>query len=121
MPNKYVRDANGVLVPKIPEGGYVDATVIAADVKDATLTNAKFVNSTIQSGKISFFKSTEQTGTGSEQNIAHGLGRTPSLVWVSSSDDNGVTGAITLTEGTHDSTNVKVTATTSAKYKVLAL
>ena len=28
--------------------------------------------------------------------------------------------AFTVTEGTHDATNVKVTVTTSAKYKILA-
>lgn len=87
----------------------------------ASIVNGDLVNSTIQAGKISFFKSTEQTGTGAPQNIAHGLARTPALVIVISSDDGAVTGAVTLTEGVHDGTNVVVTATSGAKYKVIAL
>lgn len=65
------------------------------------------------------FVSTEQTGTGSEQTIAHGLGRTPTSVFVSITDDNSGAG-FTITEGSHDGTNVAVTVTDSAKYKVLA-
>ena len=65
-----------------------------------------------------FFKSTEQTGTSSEQNIAHGLASTPSLVIVIPT--NCIAAAV-FTEGEHDATNCKVTATIMAKYKVVAL
>jgi hypothetical protein len=64
------------------------------------------------------FKSTEQTGTGSAQNVAHGLGATPSLVLVIPTKVNAV--GDTFVEGTHDATNVKVTATAGAKYIVYA-
>jgi len=67
----------------------------------------------------SIFKSTEQTGTGSAQNIAHGLGATPSLVIVLPSLVG--TDGVTITEGTHDGTNCVVTATTGAKYFVVAI
>lgn len=83
------------------------------------IENADLANSTLQAGKISYFKSTEQTGNGSEQDVAHGLGRTPSLVLVIPSEATG--GTDDYAEGTHDGTNVKVTATSGAKYKVLAL
>lgn len=118
MPNRLVRDANGVLVPKILLGGLPDGIVVNADIADATIANAKLVNSTIQAGKIDYFKSTEQTGTGSEQDIAHGLGRTPTLVIAYPSE---LTGIGTIVEGTHDGTNVKVTAVTGDKYFVVAL
>jgi hypothetical protein len=44
----------------------------------------------------------------------------PTGVLVSCTDNSGSTNVFTVTEGTHDATNVKVTVTTGAKYKVLA-
>ena len=90
------------------EGGLPDSTVTTADVKDAS----------IQSEDLSVFQSTEITGTGSEQNIAHGLGRTPSLVWWSISLQ-GTTD--TVVQGTHDGTNVKLNFPATTKLKVFAL
>ena len=67
------------------------------------------------------FVSSEQTGTGSAQNVAHGLGRVPSLVFIAPTDTApATTGAYTVTEGTHDATNVVVTVTSGKKFKVLA-
>jgi hypothetical protein len=64
------------------------------------------------------FKSTVQTGTGSAQNVAHGLGVVPSLVMIIGYDLTG--GAYVVTEGTHTSTNVVVTVTNGEKYVVIA-
>ena len=64
------------------------------------------------------FKSTEQTGNGSPQNVAHGLGVTPSLVLILPSNLTG--GAYVVVEGTHTSTNVVVTVTNGEKYIVVA-
>jgi hypothetical protein len=70
---------------------------------------------------MSVFKSTEQTGTSSNQNIAHGLGVTPGLVMVFPTDTNvTTTGDYIVTEGTHTTTNVVVTVTTGKKFKVVA-
>ena len=66
------------------------------------------------------FTSTEQTGTGSSQNIAHGLGTTPSLVWAMVSN-SGATGIYTLVPGAHDATNAKFTVTSGVKYYVIAI
>lgn len=67
------------------------------------------------------FKSAELTGTGSAQNVAHGLAVTPTRIAVYPSDlAPATTGAYTLTEGTHTSTNVVVTVTTSKKFFVIA-
>lgn len=67
------------------------------------------------------FQSTEQTGNGSAQNIAHGLGTTPSRVQAWLTDTAPATaGVATITEGTHTATNVVVTVTSGKKYKVAA-
>lgn len=69
-----------------------------------------------------YFLSTEQTGTGSEQSIAHGLGVTPNLALVYPSDTApATTGVYTMTRGTDDKTNVKTTVTSGKKYFVFAL
>ena len=74
-----------------------------------------------QSNAPRIFKSSEQTGTGSAQNVAHGLGETPAFIIVYPSDlAPATTGSFTLTEGTHTSTNVVVTVTTSKKFFVVA-
>lgn len=67
------------------------------------------------------FISTEQTGTGAPQNVAHGLGVAPAKVFVAPTDTApATTGAYTVTEGAHDATNVIVTVTTGKKFKVMA-
>jgi predicted RecA/RadA family phage recombinase len=67
------------------------------------------------------FKSSEQTGTGSAQSIAHGLGVTPTRIAVYPSDTSPSTaGVYTLTEGTNTSTNVVVTVTSGKKFFVIA-
>lgn len=64
------------------------------------------------------FLSTEQTGNGSAQSVAHGLGTTPSVVFVVPSDITG--GVFTVAYGTHTSTNAVVTVTNGEKYRVVA-
>ena len=71
-------------------------------------------------GSPTTFVSAEITGTGSNQDTAHGLGVTPTKVLVSVTDNTG-SSTFTVTEGAHDSTNVKVTLTSGVKYKVLAM
>jgi hypothetical protein len=88
-----------------------DATLEA----DGTLTIGP---DKVDSSKIPIFVSTEQTGNGSAQSIAHGLGVEPATVMIllSSVGTDGAT--YTYTKG---STNVNVTATTGAKYFVVAI
>lgn len=64
------------------------------------------------------FRSAEITGNGSAQNTAHGLGSTPSLVFVVPSDLTG--GAFAVAYGTHDATNCVTTVTTGEKYRIVA-
>jgi hypothetical protein len=67
------------------------------------------------------FVSTEQTGNGSAQNIAHGLGVTPSKVMIVPTDTApATTGAYTSAQGAHTATNVVATVTSGKKYMVIA-
>jgi hypothetical protein len=70
----------------------------------------------VVSGK---FQSTVQTGSGSAQSIAHGLGVVPSLVLVSVYNNDALS-SWSVVEGAHTSTNVIVTATSGISYKVIA-
>ena len=67
------------------------------------------------------FLSAEQTGSGDEQSVAHGLGVVPSLVGIfATGDARGAWATFSITEGTHTSTYVKATVTTNIKYRILA-
>jgi predicted RecA/RadA family phage recombinase len=67
------------------------------------------------------FISTEQTGTGSAQNVAHGLGVIPAFVQIQYSDLTPATaGSVNTTYGTHTTTNVVVTVTLNKKFYVIA-
>lgn len=66
------------------------------------------------------FFSTQQTGTGSSQDIAHGLGSTPRLVFAIP-DDIGGGGVFSVSYGAHDATNVKVTFSNGQKYRIVAI
>ena len=104
----------------------IDATKIA----DGTVTSTEFqyintlasnaqtqINSKLTTADI--FLSTEQTGTGSSQSVAHGLGVIPSKILLALT--NVDVGGATITEGTHTITNIVVTVTSAAKFKVLAI
>ena len=78
----------------------------AADLTSGGTVNPQFYFVTVNSsGQINF------TGAGA---VAH------AGVLVTCADNSGSSNVFTVTEGTHDATNVKVTVTTGAKYKVLA-
>lgn len=75
----------------------------------------------IKSDNIHWTLSTEQTGDGTEQSIAHNLGVTPTTVIIIITGSPATYAALSITEGTHDDTNVKVTVTADWLYKVLAI
>ena|ERR1051326_867741 len=89
-----------------------------SQIADGAIGNAELTDASIQSGKLSVFKSTEQTGTGSSQNVAHGLGRIPALVLVYFSKVHQADDS--WTEGTHDGTNCVVTVSANSKFKIVA-
>jgi hypothetical protein len=96
------------------------ALVIAANL--IVVTRAAPVKA-LTASSLAMFVSTEQTGTGSSQNVAHGLGVVPSKVLIAPTEHPGTpdTGAFDIAEGSHTSTNVVVTVTVNVKFKVLAL
>lgn len=88
---------------------------------DATLANTGALTIAalaVTVAKTKVFFSTEQTGNGSAQNVAHGLGAIPAGVLVVPSDCPD--SAWALAQGAHDATNVVVTATNLLKYYVMA-
>lgn len=118
IPNSQVtskRQSLQVGTSKIPVVGLVGVDPVTGAPVAFVPGSAKTV-----SGK---FQSTVQTGTGGSQNIAHGLGVVPSLV-LAAPYDNTASGSTPFTfqisEGVHDSTNLKITATSGLKYKVIA-
>ncbi len=100
------------------EGAPIPAAGLAADA----VTTAKIANANVTKAKAKVFVSTEQTGTGAAQNIAHGLGAVPAAVLVVPTEHPGTpdTGAFDIAEGAHDATNVVVTVTADVKFKVFA-
>lgn len=90
---------------------YVGTTAgrLAAFKNAATSTQASFLSAL-------------QTGTGAPQNIAHGLGVVPDLVFVITEDVSpATTGAVTVTYGAHTSTNAIVTVNVNKTYRVVAI
>ena len=80
----------------------------------------------IEAKALDFFKSAETVGTGSEQTIAHGLldadfnARIPLLVWTEiTSIPTDFAGNVTIVQGTHDATNIKITAHNDADFKYI--
>lgn len=117
--------AGAVTAGKVAVGGVSAADQFAAGVVDAAalgtgaVTTAKLGAASVEASKLAVFKSTEQTGTGASQDIAHGLVTVPGLVMILPS---GIASATdTFVEGATDATNVKVTASTGAKYFVVAI
>lgn len=89
----------------------VDAAAAIISLADGSITKAK---------SKSFF-STEQTGTGSAQNVAHGLGVAPGSVLIALTElAAGLAAGADVAEGAHTSTNVVVTVTSGVKFKVFA-
>lgn len=116
-------------VNSVDSDQYVDGSIDLAHMSvnsidsdqyvDGSVDNAHIAGSTIEAGKISFFQSAEITGTGSEADTAHGLGRTPAVV-IAYITQKDTTTAFDLVEGVHDGTNIKVNVATTAKYKIVA-
>jgi predicted RecA/RadA family phage recombinase len=112
----YWDDTNKVASSTASGNVFVGRAIAAALTGDAT---ARVLLN--ESGLGRSFISAEQTGTGSPQNIAHGLGVIPTGVLVAPTDTApSTTGAYTVTEGTHTTTNVVVTVTLNKKFKVMA-
>jgi len=85
---------------------------------DGVAAGAASATIAFQMSGTAVFLSTEQTGTGGPQNVAHGFGAVPVLAFAIPSDLTG--GAYAVSYGAHDGTNVVVTVTNGEKYRVVA-
>lgn len=94
-------------------------TILSGDITDVRVRS---IQGNGGSSPLSHFLSTVQTGTGSPQTIAHGLGTTPFSVVITPVDTTalGIIASGFSTSYTSDSTNVYVTATSGLQYTVSA-
>jgi predicted RecA/RadA family phage recombinase len=94
-------------------------SVTTVKILDANVTTAKLADDAVTAAKALIFQSTEQTGTGSAQNIAHGLGATPVVCYAVVTEDPAGSG-FDVAAGAHDGTNAVFTVSTGVKYIVIA-
>lgn len=86
-----------------------------------SVTTSMLAAGAVTKAKTAMFISTEITGTGAPQNVAHGLGVVPAAVFVAPTDLTPATvGQYSVVEGTHTTTNVVLTITLNKKAKVMA-
>jgi hypothetical protein len=97
-------------------------SVEASEIAAGAVGTSELAAAGVTIAKAKVFFSTEQTATGSSQNVAHGLGATPTGILVVPTEHPGTpdTGAFDIAEGTHTTTNVVVTVTADVKFKVFA-
>lgn len=97
-------------------------SVAASEIAAGAVGTSELAALAVTKAKALTFFSAEQTGTGSSQNVAHGLAAVPAGVLVVPTEHPGTpdTGAFDIAEGTHTTTNVVVTVTANVKFKVMA-
>src|SRR5688572_3759843 len=109
------------VISKAATGTFFGYALEAIDSGETDTINVRSAEGGRGSGDslAGLFVSSEQTGTGSSQNIAHGLGRTPTHVLIAPTEFLS-NQSVNIEEGSHTSTNVVVTVTSGVKFKVLA-
>ena len=118
----YLSDTAGALADAPSTTSSVPVGRVVA-LSDSNLTKVLYIDAAWVMPSLAnlVFVSTEQTGTGSAQNVAHGLSVIPRAVLVVPTDLTAATvGQYSAVEGTHTNINVVVTVTSGKKYKVLA-
>ncbi len=111
-------DNSGKTVTSTSTGNRRIGVATGAALTGGATVNVKLIGTPVPR----FFASAEQTGNGSAQNVAHGLGVVPSAVFIIPTDTSVSTaGVYAAVEGTHTSTNCVATVTSGKKYKVLAI
>lgn len=101
--------------PVTPGGTTLALT--GADIAAGSVGSTQLAANAVTKAKMAVYMSNGKTGTGSSQNIAHGLGTTPSFVVAILT---GSTTSQAVAYGTHTSTNVVVTVTSGATFDVIA-
>lgn len=106
---------------QVPIAATSAATAYHALSGDVTMTNAGVTTigaNKVTAAKVKLFYSASVTGTGSPQNIAHGLGVVPTVVIT---PFTGTTALQAITYGTHTTTNIVLTCTLGATFAVFAV
>lgn len=98
-------------------GAPVTLGLSSGDLAAASVGTSQLAANAVTKAKMALFVGNGKIGTGSSQNIAHGLGVAPTAVIVSF---EGSTTSQAVTYGSHTSTNVVVTVTTAAVFTVIA-
>jgi hypothetical protein len=113
--------SNGIKADVIAEStAAAGVTVDGLLIKDGSAAAATLAAQATKLAAGGSFRSTEQTGTGSAQNIAHGLGTVPAAV-IHGLSEFAADEAVDVAYGTHTTTNVVMTVTNGVKFYVLAL
>lgn len=97
----------------------VNGHIGTANLEDSAVETAKIADLAVTKAKALVFVSGVRVGTGAQESIAHGLGTAPTLVLASIQDTNNLA-TVAITEGTHTATNVLITVTNTASYKLIA-
>ncbi len=118
-------DSEHIADGAIDPAHFAALAVETAAINNLAVTNGKLAAAAVTKAKAAVFASTEQTATGAAQNVAHGLGAVPALVLVIPTEGHDGAGAAgtqmpDIAEGAHDATNVVVTVSNGAKFKVFA-
>lgn len=101
--------------------GYALEAVISAATTTINVKLASASRDSFLSGEMyATANNAEVTATGSAQSIAHGLGVIPSKVFIILTEFASNI-SVDVLEGTHTTSNVVVTVTSGAKFKVLAI
>lgn len=93
-----------------------DQSVTTDKLADQAVTPAKI--SSVDGSNAAAFVSSEQTGDASPHNVAHGLGRDPSIVLLIPS--KVATAGDTFVINSHDATNVNITIANGSKAFIFA-
>ena len=106
----------------VTDGSTVDQNGAGSkiQIKGGGVGTTQLAAGAVTKAKTAMFVSAERVATGVAENIAHGLGGAPSVVFVSVTDTAAQVTGYTVAEGAHDGTNVVLTVTTGVKYKVMA-
>ena len=116
-------------IRKLHETGYEFTSVSTDTIAERTAAAGVTVDGClIKDGRAALlatgalFLSTEQTGTGSAQNVAHGFGTVPTAaVAILSELPADLAAGADVAYGTHTTTNVVLTVTSGIKFFVLAI
>ena len=113
-----VQDGGQIIIEPGGELGLTDGAVFVLPA--GTITTADIASHAVTFAKADTFLSAIETGTGSPQDIAHGLGVVPAAVLIVPVNTTPSTQVWDVTYGTNTTTNIVVTVTADATFLAFA-